>query len=153
VESVASALQEVPFVPPIESLVLPLLIVALAGIVTAAAAERLGLPGWLGFLAGVVVPGLFIVAIAYLLWSGGLRTDRPDVADALRSSGVARALRDFEVMSEDALASQLGEDVSSVQAELSHLNTLGMVEPVGSRWALTGGARELLAGQDERQPE
>jgi hypothetical protein len=48
---------------------------------------------------------------------------------------------------------QLGEDVSSVQAELSHLGTLGMVEPVGKRWALTGGARELLAEQDARQNE
>lgn len=139
--------------PPIESLVVPLLIVAVAGIVTAAAAERLGFPGWLGFLAGVVVPGLFIVAIAYLLWSGGLRADSPDVADALRSSGVARALRDVEVMSEDALASQLGEDVSSVQAEVSHLTTLGMVEPVGTGWTLTGGARELLAGRDDHQTE
>ena len=139
--------------PPLESLVLPLLIAAVAGLVTAAAAERLGFPGWLGFLAGVVVPGLFIVAIAYLLWSGGFRGGRPDVGDALRSSGVARTLRDFEVMSEDALASQLGEDVSSVQAELSHLSTLGMVEPVGERWALTGSARELLAEQDTRQNE
>ena len=136
--------------PPVESLVLPLLLAAVAGLVTAAAAERLGFPGWLGFLAGVVVPGLFIVAIAYLLWSGGFRGGRPDVVDALRSSGVARTLRDFEVMSEDALASQLGEDVSSVQAELSHLSTLGMVEPVGKRWALTGGARELLAEQHAR---
>ena len=136
--------------PPVESLVLPLLLAAVAGLVTAAAAERLEFPGWLGFLAGVVVPGLFIVAIAYLLWSGGFRGGRPDVVDALRSSGVARTLRDFEVMSEDALASQLGEDVSSVQAELSHLSTLGMVEPVGKRWALTGGARELLAEQHAR---
>jgi hypothetical protein len=133
--------------------VLPLLIAAVAGLVTAAAAERLEFPGWLGFLAGVVMPGLFIVAIAYLLWSGGFRGGRPDVADALRSSGVARTIRDLEVMSEDALASQLGEDVSSVQAELSHLGTLGMVEPVGKRWALTGGARELLAEQDARQNE
>jgi hypothetical protein len=63
--------------PPVESLLIPLLLAVAAGWVTAAAAERLG------FLAGVVVPGLFIVAIAYLIWSGGLRGERP--ASRMRS--------------------------------------------------------------------
>lgn len=133
--------------PPVESLVIPLLLAVAAGWVTAAAAERLGFPGWLGFLAGVVVPGLFIVAIAYLIWSGGLRGERPIVTDALRASGVARALYDYEVISDGTLASQLGQDVSSVRMELSHLRSLVMVEQVGHRWALTAAARDLLGAQ------
>jgi DNA-binding IclR family transcriptional regulator len=50
-------------------------------------------------------------------------------------------------MSEDTLASQLGQDVSSVRTELSHLRSLGMVEQVGHRWALTSAARALLGAQ------
>lgn len=120
-------------------------VIMLQALVTAALAERRGQSGLLWFVLGLLFPFLSLVVAALLRSPHDTTPVISSVADAARSSAVARALHRSPSASADAVSSLAGVNPHETRRQLSALQDLGLAErDAGGRWSLTDlGVRHL----------
>lgn len=126
----------------------------LAALTSRAARERDHDPT-LWFVLGLVFPGAALAALllGYPRSHSRVGELSPDVAQALRGSRVARALRDQPGLDEEGLRQAAGVTRQRVGRELRSLRGLGLVRRgQGRTWTLAPTATAVLA-DDESRPE
>lgn len=114
-----------------------LLVAALAALLTASAAERLGQPGWIGALLGAVFPVAALPAIFVIVM-----TPAPDVTASVAENPVLRLLIDHGPGTTHEVAGRLFMTAESTGQRLRTLERAGFVVHDDATWSATAGGRQ-----------